>query len=273
MKLFKALVGLAAAASVIPLKVEKVEEDGKKTVRISSLTWKAEYTSATEEDDATLNVDLMGGLKEIVKKKEKPVEEEKVEEASEEGDSDSLDDLFIIEEAEYDPDELIDPPVEFDLADRVSGGGIRWADLEISDFIDVDDDEDDDVEEETVSEMTEEEMKSLAEQMSVVWDDMDKLFTSAIDYVVSFGKASTSMLQRKLTIGYGRAAKIIDNMTKFKIVTMPNGAKPRDVLITVEQWEQIKRLMKKSDAKSEEEPVEEPVVEAEPAVESETETE
>lgn len=271
MKLFKALVGLAAAASVIPLKVEKVEEDGKKTVRISSLTWKAEYTSATEEDDATLNVDLMGGLKEIVKKKEKPVEE-KVEEVSEEDESDSLDNLFVIENAEYDPDELIDLPEEFDLADRVSGGGVRWADLEISDFIDIDDDEDDNVEEEeeTVSEMTEEEIKSLAEQMSVVWDDMDKLFTSAIDYVVSFGKASTSMLQRKLTIGYGRAAKIIDNMTKFKIVTMPNGSKPRDVLITIEQWEQIKRLMKKSDA---EEPAVEPAVEAEPTVESETETE
>jgi DNA segregation ATPase FtsK/SpoIIIE-like protein len=266
MKLFKALVGLAAAASVIPLKVEKVEEDGKKTVRISSLTWKAEYTSATEEDDATLNVDLMGGLKEIVKKKEKPVEkdsEEDAEEVTEDGDNMNSPSVPIPSEDMENEEPVVIPTVECDLADRVYGGGIRWSDLEISDVYDEE-------EEEVVKELTDEDLKSIADQMSEIVETMDKLFTSAIDYVVSFGKASTSMLQRKLTIGYGRAAKIIDGMTNMKIITNPNGAKPRDVLITVEQWEQIKRMMKKSNA---EELVEEPAVESEPTTQTETETE
>ena len=218
MKLFKALVGLAAAASVIPLKVEKVEDGGKKTVRISSLTWKAEYTSASEEDDATLNINLMGGLKELVKKKEKP--EEETEE---------------IVDAEGSEEEIVTP--EFDLADRISDGGIRWVDLENAE------------ETEKTEEISAEEeiptqdVKAIAQRLSGILKDMDDLFVDAIEAVVDLGKASTSMLQRKLQIGYGRATKIIDAMTKCEIVSLPNGSKPRDVLINADQWEEIKGQM------------------------------
>lgn len=231
MKLFKALVGLAAAASVIPLKVEKVEEDGKKTVRISSLTWKAEYTSATLEDDATLNVDLMGGLKELVKKKEKTADEEEVLDAEET--------LEEVEDACNEEEEVVDaaliaPPVpapDFDLADRISGGGIRWADLEESDSPE---------EEEEAKELTDEDLKEIAGHFGELLEEADSLLCDAVDTVVELGKASTSLLQRKLTVGYGRAAKMIDAMYKSKIVSDPKGAKPRDVLITVEQWNKIK---------------------------------
>jgi len=44
------------------------------------------------------------------------------------------------------------------------------------------------------------------------------------------GKASTSILQRRLRIGYGRAARLLDRMEKEKIIGPPDGARPRDVL-------------------------------------------
>jgi S-DNA-T family DNA segregation ATPase FtsK/SpoIIIE len=48
--------------------------------------------------------------------------------------------------------------------------------------------------------------------------------------VIEFGKASTSLLQRRLRIGYGRAAHLIDLMEKDGIVGSPDGPKPREVL-------------------------------------------
>ncbi|MBQ6829307.1 MAG: DNA translocase FtsK, partial [Thermoguttaceae bacterium] len=69
--------------------------------------------------------------------------------------------------------------------------------------------------------------------------EYDPLYVRAVDFVISEGSASTSALQRKLSIGYGRAARLIDTMTAEGIVTPKNPAKPsrpRDVLITMEQW-------------------------------------
>lgn len=249
MKLFKALVGLAAAASVIPLKVEKVEEDGKKTVRISSLTWKAEYTSATPEDDATLNVDLMGGLKEIVKKKEKPAEEE-VLETEEAPETDE-----IPEAAEEMAEPAVAIPTEtndFDLADRIYGGGIRWADLEESDE-----------EKEEQKELTEEDLKEISARFGELLEEADGLLCDAVDTVVELGKASTSLLQRKFAVGYGRATKMIDTMYKSKIISDYKGSKPRDVLITVEQWNKIKMQIGKAKPAEAELPVTNPETETE----------
>jgi S-DNA-T family DNA segregation ATPase FtsK/SpoIIIE len=59
--------------------------------------------------------------------------------------------------------------------------------------------------------------------------DEDELFGPARDIVVSSGKASTSWLQRKLGIGYSRAAKIIDLLEKKGVVGPANGSKPREV--------------------------------------------
>ena len=61
-------------------------------------------------------------------------------------------------------------------------------------------------------------------------DDNDPLFQDAVRLVVEFGKASTSLLQRRLRIGYGRAAHLIDLMERDGIVGAADGPKPREVL-------------------------------------------
>jgi len=58
----------------------------------------------------------------------------------------------------------------------------------------------------------------------------DELFEDAVRLVIEFGKASTSLLQRRLRIGYGRAAHLIDLMERDGIVGSPDGPKPREVL-------------------------------------------
>jgi S-DNA-T family DNA segregation ATPase FtsK/SpoIIIE len=61
-------------------------------------------------------------------------------------------------------------------------------------------------------------------------DEHDELFEDAIRLVLEFGKASTSLLQRRLRIGYGRAAHLIDLMERDGIVGAADGPKPREIL-------------------------------------------
>ena len=61
-------------------------------------------------------------------------------------------------------------------------------------------------------------------------NDNDPLFNDAVRLVVEFGKASTSLLQRRLRIGYGRAAHLIDLMEQDGIVGAADGPKPRELL-------------------------------------------
>jgi S-DNA-T family DNA segregation ATPase FtsK/SpoIIIE len=61
-------------------------------------------------------------------------------------------------------------------------------------------------------------------------DEHDELFQDAVRLVLEFGKASTSLLQRRLRIGYGRAAHLIDLMEKDGIVGPADGPKPREIL-------------------------------------------
>ncbi|MGN0629665.1 MAG: DNA translocase FtsK [Oscillospiraceae bacterium] len=68
------------------------------------------------------------------------------------------------------------------------------------------------------------------------FEDEDDMLPAAIECVVEMGQASTSMLQRKLKLGYARAARIIDQMEERGIVGPFEGSKPRQVLITKEQW-------------------------------------
>jgi S-DNA-T family DNA segregation ATPase FtsK/SpoIIIE len=67
----------------------------------------------------------------------------------------------------------------------------------------------------------------------------DDLYEQAIDIVVREGRGSTSLLQRALGIGYGRAARLIDYMAEDGIVGDYNGSQARDVLYTPEQWAEI----------------------------------
>ena len=66
--------------------------------------------------------------------------------------------------------------------------------------------------------------------------DSDPMLNAAIEVVVENGQASTSMLQRRLKLGYARAARLVDEMEERGIVGPYEGAKPRQVLITREQW-------------------------------------
>lgn len=65
----------------------------------------------------------------------------------------------------------------------------------------------------------------------------DARINEAIEVVIDSGMASTSLLQRKLRLGYARAARIVDEMEERGIVGPPNGSKPREVLITRQDWQ------------------------------------
>ena len=67
-------------------------------------------------------------------------------------------------------------------------------------------------------------------------DDADEMLPQAIECVVEAGMASTSLLQRKLKLGYARAARIVDEMELRGIVGPFEGSKPRLVLISRQQW-------------------------------------
>ena len=64
----------------------------------------------------------------------------------------------------------------------------------------------------------------------------DPKFLEAADIALSSGKISTALLQRRCSIGYGRAAKYIDYMEDLGLVSEPNGQKPRDVLLSKQEW-------------------------------------
>ncbi len=64
----------------------------------------------------------------------------------------------------------------------------------------------------------------------------DPMLRQALELAVNSGKISTSLIQRRLSLGYGRAAKLIDKMEQMGYVSPPEGQKPRDVLITKEQF-------------------------------------
>ena len=73
----------------------------------------------------------------------------------------------------------------------------------------------------------------------------DPMLEEAVKCVVEAGQASTSLLQRRLRLGYARAGRIIDEMEQLGIVGPHEGSKPRQVLMTYAQW--MERNMQRSD--------------------------
>jgi S-DNA-T family DNA segregation ATPase FtsK/SpoIIIE len=69
--------------------------------------------------------------------------------------------------------------------------------------------------------------------------DSDELLEEAKELIINSGKASTSYLQRRLSIGYARAAKLIDLLEESGVVGVGNGSKPREVLVSREQYEAV----------------------------------
>ena len=70
--------------------------------------------------------------------------------------------------------------------------------------------------------------------------DEDELLPAAVDVVLETGQASVSMLQRRLKLGYSRAARLVDQMEDRGIVGPFEGSKPRQLLITRAQWDEMR---------------------------------
>ena len=66
----------------------------------------------------------------------------------------------------------------------------------------------------------------------------DPMFDAAADVVINAGMASTTMLQKKLKLGYARASRLVDLLEERGIVGQPEGSKPRKVLISPAQWQE-----------------------------------
>ncbi len=70
--------------------------------------------------------------------------------------------------------------------------------------------------------------------------DGDEMLPQAVDIILETGQASVSMLQRRLKLGYARAARIVDEMEEKGIVGPFQGSKPRAILVTKEQWDAMR---------------------------------
>ncbi len=75
--------------------------------------------------------------------------------------------------------------------------------------------------------------------------DTDPMMPEAVKCIVEAGQASTSLLQRRLRLGYARAGRLIDEMEQMGIVGPHEGSKPRQVLITYQQW--LEMSMRRND--------------------------
>jgi S-DNA-T family DNA segregation ATPase FtsK/SpoIIIE len=75
-------------------------------------------------------------------------------------------------------------------------------------------------------------------------DDNDPLFNDAVRLVFEFGKASTSLIQRRLRVGYGRAAHLIDMMERDGLVGPADGSKPREILKSPDWITEIESSMR-----------------------------
>ena len=75
---------------------------------------------------------------------------------------------------------------------------------------------------------------------SAALKERDDLYEPAIEVIVREGRGSTSLLQRALGIGYGRAARLIDYMAEDGIVGEYKSGSAREVLFTLDEWEAMK---------------------------------
>jgi DNA segregation ATPase FtsK/SpoIIIE, S-DNA-T family len=69
--------------------------------------------------------------------------------------------------------------------------------------------------------------------------DRDPLFRQAAEVCIQNQLGSTSLLQRRMSIGYGRAARIIDQLEMAGVLGPANGSKPRDVLVGLEELDEL----------------------------------
>ena len=85
----------------------------------------------------------------------------------------------------------------------------------------------------------EKEKKSAPAESSPTADEGDELLPAAVEVVLETGQASVSMLQRRLKLGYSRAARLVDQMEERGIVGPFEGSKPRQLLIDKAKWQEM----------------------------------
>lgn len=78
--------------------------------------------------------------------------------------------------------------------------------------------------------------------------ERDPLFFKAVDIIVESGRGSVSLLQRRLAIGYTRASRLIDQMGLAGIIGEHKGSVAREVIVTPQEWEQMRRMMEEGEA-------------------------
>jgi S-DNA-T family DNA segregation ATPase FtsK/SpoIIIE len=69
--------------------------------------------------------------------------------------------------------------------------------------------------------------------------ELDEFFHEAVEFLLSKGKASTSVLQRQFRIGYNRASRLMEDLEKRGIVGPEDGVKPRKVTITRSEYRDV----------------------------------
>jgi len=108
--------------------------------------------------------------------------------------------------------------------------------------------------EETMQEKEKGGAKGAAASAEPADEEGDELLPAAVDVVLETGQASVSMLQRRLKLGYSRAARLVDQMEERGIVGPFEGSKPRQLLITRAQWQEMQMGGAPAGAEDEEPP-------------------
>ncbi len=81
-------------------------------------------------------------------------------------------------------------------------------------------------------------------------NERDPLFDKAVDILIETGRGSVSLLQRRLAIGYGRASRLVDQMSLAGILSDHKGSVAREVLITSDDWDRMKQIEANDDGES-----------------------
>lgn len=77
------------------------------------------------------------------------------------------------------------------------------------------------------------------DRMAELLRNKDPLYNEMVEYIIAEGRGSTSLLQRRFNVGYGRAARVIDTMAAEGIVGPYNGSQAREVTMTLDRWQEL----------------------------------
>ncbi len=126
-------------------------------------------------------------------------------------------------------------PVGTNKPVRVQGAFIRSSEIRgVIDFLKKNSDSD--YNEDMIAEMEKRATAEKGAAQSRDDDSEDPMFKTAVEVIIDAGQASTSLLQRRCKLGYARAARIMDEMEQAGIIGPSEGSKPRQILISRQQW-------------------------------------